>query len=89
MSTYPPRAPQEDCGHCGHALKVHAPSTGCSACLPGVDCAPEPEPIEAWPDGRGPGSAEVIELRDVEVQPGESICAQCWLVHRPGLCEAS
>ena len=41
------------------------------------------DPIAQW-TRRGPGSAEVIDLRDVEVQPGESLCAQCWLVHRPG-----
>lgn len=50
---------------------------------PGASMYEAADPIAQW-TRRGPGSAEVIDLRDVEVQPGESICAQCWLVHRPG-----
>ncbi|AGT12814.1 hypothetical protein PHELEMICH_76 [Mycobacterium phage Phelemich] len=81
--SFDPRVP---CRHCGH--RAHSTVTGCESCLPGIDCGPEPEPSEAWPDGRGPGSADVVDLAEFEVGPREVICAKCWLVHRPDVdCE--
>ncbi|QFP94696.1 hypothetical protein I5G59_gp76 [Mycobacterium phage LilMcDreamy] len=49
----------------------------------GVSMYEAADPIGQWTK-RGPGTAEVIELREIEVQPGERVCQSCWLVHRPG-----
>lgn len=74
------------CRRCGH--RAHSTVTGCPSCLPGIDCGPTPEPVEDWPDGRGPGTADALDLSEFEVGPREVLCNRCYLVHRPELaCE--
>lgn len=36
---------------------------------------------------RGPGTAEVIEAKALEVADDEVVCTVCWLAHRPGSCD--
>lgn len=77
--TFDYRVPCRKCGHRGHSEVL-----GCPSCLPGVECGPEPDTELAWPDGRGPGSANALDLAELTVGAREVICAQCHLVHRPG-----
>ncbi|AGU91992.1 hypothetical protein ADAWI_79 [Mycobacterium phage Adawi] len=74
--------PKVICRKCGH--NAHSEALGCSSCLPGLGCGPEADFPDPWDDGRGPGSADALDLAELTVGAREVICAQCHLVHRPG-----
>lgn len=52
---------------------------------------PEPGPFlaapGAWPNDRGPGTADRLDMAEFTVGPKEVLCTTCWLVHRPGRCD--
>lgn len=42
-------------------------------------------PSAPWEDGRGPGSADAIEMAAFTVGPYEALCRECHMIHRPGV----
>lgn len=73
------------CRTCGH--NAHSEINGCTSCLPGVDCGPDPDMPEDWNDGRGPGSADAIDMDEFTIGPREALCTTCWLIHPEGKCD--